>query len=165
MFVNVDDAEENIHSSAKSQFANFSVLSLLARKTPDKEKEKQSQGGNMSIEEDCVLQNNQADHDRTIMTKVRNEGRNPLPLYLYLCVFRSLKLRHTSQIDHFSLSYSPLFVVFTQGAAHGQEASLLPLMLPDPISFLLDILAKEKDLHSLSFSPFLSGDFLVILPS
>ena len=39
---------ENVNSSSKPQFANFSVLSLLARKTPDKEKEKQSQGGNCS---------------------------------------------------------------------------------------------------------------------
>ena len=39
---------ENVNSSSKPQFANFSVLSLLARKTPDKEKGKQSQGGNCS---------------------------------------------------------------------------------------------------------------------
>ena len=74
MFVDVDDGDENINSSAKSQFANFSVLSLLARKTPDKEKGKQSQGGNVSIEEDCALQQVQTDHDRTL-TKVWNEGK------------------------------------------------------------------------------------------
>ena len=60
-YLDVDDDEEeeeeeatttttigNINSSSKPQFANFSVLSLLARKTPDKEKGKQSQGGNYS---------------------------------------------------------------------------------------------------------------------
>jgi hypothetical protein len=60
-YLDVDDQEEeveeeptttstieNINSSSKPQFANFSVLSLLARKTPDKEKGKQSQGGNYS---------------------------------------------------------------------------------------------------------------------
>ena len=81
-FVDVDDAEEKINSSAKSQFANFSVLSLLGRKTPEKEKEKQSQGGNMSIEEDCELQNIQADQDRTIIkVGIREEIR-----YLFVTV-------------------------------------------------------------------------------
>ena len=36
------DAMISFNSSNKRQFANFSVLSLLARKCPDKEKEKQS---------------------------------------------------------------------------------------------------------------------------
>ena len=39
---NKKDAMITFNSSNKRQFANFSVLSLLARKCPDKEKEKKS---------------------------------------------------------------------------------------------------------------------------
>ena len=46
-----DDEEEKDLSQTKSQFANFSVLSLLARPKPDKEKGKLSQGGDCSLDE------------------------------------------------------------------------------------------------------------------
>ena len=39
------------YSSNKAQFSNFSVLSLLSRKSPDKEEEKQSPADNSSQKE------------------------------------------------------------------------------------------------------------------
>ena len=40
-----DDPTKAVASKIKSQFANFSVLSLLARKTPDKEERGEKEGG------------------------------------------------------------------------------------------------------------------------
>ena len=48
-----DDESKGVTSKIKSQFANFSVLSLLARKTPDKEeKVRQDQ---LQSDLDCML--------------------------------------------------------------------------------------------------------------
>ena len=44
-------ALKNVSSSPKPQLSNFSVLSLLARKSPDREKEKQSLADNSSQKE------------------------------------------------------------------------------------------------------------------
>ena len=48
-----DEESKGVTSKIKSQFANFSVLSLLARKTPDKEeKVRQDQ---LQSDLDCML--------------------------------------------------------------------------------------------------------------